>query len=81
MNVMKIFGYSQEHPDCLQDMREISFQITPSDLLRVAAFLRDAAHAIEKNPNIDHIHLRDELSGWSETLPDIVVAPFSPCSK
>lgn len=77
-----IFGYSKQIVDeryGLHELREVSFQFAPSELRRVAAFLKSAADAIEQNTlRSSHIHIDSSDDRWNADCPDCDVIVLHP---
>jgi hypothetical protein len=74
---MPVYGYGRtvidpEHG--LLEMREISFDLSPSDLRRVAAFLWHFADRIETGDwRSDHAHIDEHDRRWRHDHPDLDV--------
>ena len=76
---MPAYGYQRavidpEHG--LLEMREVSYDLSPTDLRRVAAFLRHYADRIEAGDwRSDHAHIDEHDRQWCRDNPalDIVV--------
>lgn len=74
---MPAYGYKRAVVDPeygLLELREISFDLSPAGLRRVAASLRDCADRAEAGDHhSDHVHI-DEFDGrWREDHPDLDV--------
>ena len=71
---MAIYGYKvDEQSNDAQPLRlsEVTFQFSPADLRRIAAFLSACADEIESGILVDgHRHLRDVDRQWPEAHPD-----------
>jgi len=75
---MPIFGYSKCEFDenRLGEMREISFDFSPSDLRRIAHFLSECARGLESGElRSDHYHIDCFDRRWGRDHPnsDIIV--------
>ena len=74
----KAYCYPREGAVSLKEpteCAEISLQATPDVLRQVAAFMMNCALRIEasQSENIEHFHLQDEWTVWSQTYPDVIV--------
>jgi hypothetical protein len=74
---MPVYGYQRAviDPDhSLLELREVSFDLSPADLRRVAAFLQHYADRIESGAwRSDHIHLESFDRAWSRDHPDLQI--------
>ena len=75
----KVFGRSKKKAskDGLLSMSEITFEGSPAELRRIAAFIAKSAAEIEKyGEKFGHNHLRDEkdLAHWTDDSVDVIVA-------
>jgi len=71
-----LHGHPVKQPEAGQPARlsEVTIQSSPAALREIAAFLLSAADLIESTGQIDHLHLQDSWSGWSDSDGDIIVA-------
>jgi hypothetical protein len=80
---MAIYGYEDgEQFHDVQPLRlsEVTFQLPPSDLRRIADFLSACADEIESGTLAEgHRHLRDRDGQWAAAHPDsdVIVVPLS----
>jgi hypothetical protein len=74
---MPAFGYQRTVVDPeygLIELREVSFDLSPNGLRRLAAFLRDCADRAEAGDHrSDHVHIEDFDRGWRGEHPDLDV--------
>jgi hypothetical protein len=56
---MKIYGYAISSPEKLEELKEISFMASPSELVTIADFFVKKAAAFERDKNLDHVHFSD----------------------
>jgi hypothetical protein len=81
---MPIYGYLESvvDPDHgLLELREVSFSFSPSDLRRIADFLRDCADRMEAEEwKTDHAHIDSFDPRWKRQHPvtDVVVLRPTP---
>ena len=71
---MKIYGYSKDNEDTLQEMNEISLQGSYGELIEVANFIIKYAKVMKESGDaFEHAHLKDEYKNWKEAHPDIII--------
>lgn len=79
---MGIFGYNREDSQATVPMvlSEVTFQLCPEDLRRVAEFLIARAKEIEEDTFVDggrHLSFHDNQ--WStKDIADVIVVPLEP---
>lgn len=56
---MKIYGYTVSSPEKLEELREISFVASPSELATIADFFVKKAAEFERDKNLEHVHFSD----------------------
>ena len=66
---MKVYGYSKNGGDILQDMEEITLRCNASELRAIASLILKCAN----NKNWEHLHLQDEWEGWVENMTDVII--------
>jgi hypothetical protein len=76
---MKIFGRIEalHEEDGLAVLSEVTFEASPIELRRIAAFLHIQADEMAKSgDDYGHRHLQDDEREWfkKESLPDVIVA-------
>ena len=74
---MPAYGYQRKVVDPeygLMELREVSFDLSPEGLRRLAAFLRDCADRVEAGDlRSDHVHIEEFDRAWSRDHPDLDV--------
>lgn len=72
---MKLFGYEQGKRKLLE-LKEVSLQGSPEELLAAAAFLTEAAHLMSVHgDSFGHMHYKDwqpENPQWKEIKADLI---------
>lgn len=68
----QVYGYPGDgiERDSPVELREVTLRASPEVLREIAKFLESAAGEIANGA--EHLHLRDEWSGWPQGAPDIV---------
>ena len=75
-----IYGYSRRVVDeahGLLELKEITFDLEPSELRAIASFLVSAAEQIESGAMASsHVHIESESSGWDRDSAgaDVIVS-------
>lgn len=72
---MKIYGYSRNNIDILEEMDEISIQADLKTIEAISRFFIEILENLKKGEMFDHVHLSDEIQNWSNDFPDIIVVP------
>lgn len=74
---MPAYGYQRTVVDPeygLLELREVSFDLGPDALRRLAAFLRDCADRAEAGGlRSDHVHIEEFDREWKRASPDLDV--------
>lgn len=74
---MPVYGYQRTvvNPEYgLLELREVSFNLSPDALRRLATFLRDCADSGEAGVlRSDHIHIEEFDRTWKRENPDLDV--------
>jgi hypothetical protein len=74
---MPAYGYQRTVVDPeygLLELREVSFDLSPDGLRRLAAFLRDCADRAEAGDlRSDHMHIEEFDRAWKPESPDLDV--------
>jgi hypothetical protein len=74
---MPAYGYLRTvvNPEFgLMELREVSFDLSPDGMRRLAAFLRDCADRAEADGlRSDHVHIGEYDRGWKHENPDLDV--------
>ena len=78
---MPAYGYQRAVVDPeygLLELREVSFDLSPDGLRRLAAFLLDCAHRAEAGDlRSDHVHIEEFDRAWKRESPDLDVIVLS----
>ncbi|WP_165253748.1 Imm32 family immunity protein [Paludisphaera soli] len=78
---MPAYGYQKTVVDPeygLLELREVSFDLSPDGLRRLAAFLRDCADRAEAGDlRSDHVHIEEFDRAWKRESPDLDVIVLS----
>jgi hypothetical protein len=56
---MKIYGYAIATSEKLEELKEVSFVASPSELLAIADFFVKKAAEFEHDKNLGHVHFSD----------------------
>jgi hypothetical protein len=74
---MSAYGYQRGVIDPeygLMGLREVTFDLSPDGLRRLAAFLRDCADRVEAGDlRSDHMHIEEFDCAWRRDHPDLDV--------
>jgi hypothetical protein len=78
---MPAYGYQRAVVDPeygLLELREVSLDLSPDGLRRLAAFLRDCADRAEAGDlRSDHVHIEEFDRAWKRESPDLDVIVLS----
>ena len=73
MNQLKAYGFPRNDDVCESplELSEVTFSASPELLRELAKFLEEAATQIADGAQ--HVHLRDQWSGWQQGGADLIV--------
>jgi len=74
---MKLYGYTEDNPDRIFELSEITIQAPPRELRILAKFINQCADEMEEHDNWDHEHLRDNFIDIDGEVDIVVFSPLS----
>jgi hypothetical protein len=69
---MKIYGYTISDSEKLEELKEVSFLASPSELVAIADFFAKKAAEFERDKSLDHVHFSDFI-GDREAENEIIL--------
>jgi hypothetical protein len=69
---MKIYGYTISDSKKLEELKEVSFLASPSELVAIADFFVKKAAEFERDKTLDHVHFSDFI-GDREAENEIIL--------